>query len=155
MNELLSISLVIIILVLAQLLWKYVSKSKNCQEDNVKLLEVASSFKKERDTLRTFLKHFNEDVSQHTIKLEDNYFYFKALEDYTYIDIEAIRFKKKDDKVLIYLNGAMTPTNASIYIINPHAFNKDMIKVMGNISTKTKDIILSQDSLLELEALIK
>lgn len=142
---------VVVILILCYLLLNWHKQLTLCKEDNLTLLDLSARKMEDERNVKTLLKKvLTEMLVEHT-KMEDNNFYFSlANED----KLEAIRFKRKDDKVLVYLNGAMTPTSEIIYIKNSFRENTCISEDLINLLLHLNEVESSKKNYRELISLI-
>ena len=140
MINLLSIGLIAVIVVLLLLLWSAKTRVKNCQEDNVKMVMLLADKSKNEGRLKSLIKRVVKDSTINSLSIIPNTFYFEVTDSkLKYIDVEAIRFKKKDGKVLVYINGAMIPTEERVFIKNPLLFSDNRKNMYKLIADKFKD----------------
>lgn len=155
MINLLSIGLIAVIVVLLLLLWSAKTRVKNCQEDNVKMVMLLADKTKNEGRLKILIKRMLNDINTKSFYARSDVFYFKVLDaKLKEINVEAIRFKKKDGKILTYINGAMIPTDDLIYIKNP-LINGNHESKYKFITNKFKDVKENNQSIADLLNQIK
>ena len=152
MINLLSIGLIAVIVVLVLLLWSAKTRVKNCQEDNVKMVMLLADKTKNEQRLMTLIKRLVKDINIDSAHIKEDYFYFTAFDSNNKpIELESIRFKKKDGKVLVYINGAMIPTEEKVFIKNPllhHSTVKNTYKLIDDKFKDEKEVWATTNELI-------
>lgn len=146
---------VLIILILSFLLLNWYRQLQLCKDDNLTLVGLSAEKIENEKKLKVLLKRIVTNMLKEHRPIVDNEFYFLTLnnnEEETQLD--AIRFKKKDGKVFVYLNGAMTPTTEKVYIKSPFRLDTVEAEEYYRVLLSLNDVETTQKPIRDLLSLI-
>lgn len=134
-TEILITVIVAIILALVYLVWALNTKVKNQKDENDKLEVVIVKQKQKQAVSMALIKSIANNALETDAKLSTSSFPFLVYDEElnNLLDISAIRFKKQDGKVNVYINGAMKPSNVNIILDDTTSHSNKDIELYTNI----------------------
>lgn len=156
MNNYLIIGVcVLIILILSFLLLNWYRQLQLYKEDNLALVGLSAEKIENEKKLKVLLKRIVTNMLKEHSPIVDNEFYFLTLNsNQEETQLDAIRFKKKDGKVFVYLNGAMTPTTEKVYIKSPFRLDTVEAEEYYRVLLTLNDVENTQKPIRDLLSLI-